>query len=437
MMYRCMAILALLTAGCHGFGEFWKTALDLDQTEVTLLFGSPQKLQVTSTDAGSDFSWSSSDPDKVTVAADGTITARRTGTVLISAKTGYGRIGQAFVTVPRGQMLTIRGAVTADAMIYNPVTGLFKALPALTSTAGNGASLHPINQGPLTGKILVIHGTATTVTSVFDPGTGTFAAGPNLTSSANAGGHAFATGKGTIVCVLGGGSSAATSVYDMATNSFNVGPNLTANAGAGSRTFAVTSGLQNGKFITIHGNALDSTSLFDPADATYTTGPVLPGTVAAGTNFFPITTGASAGKTLILRGNVNATALYDPASHDFTAIGSTASTINNGAFVFLIGAGINAGKYFFAHGNSGMTSSISTSSASVAGWSTGQTMPFSVGAGSHAFRIATGVHAGKLMVLYNSTTTTSIYDDASDSFSNGPVLAMTGAGLGSSSLEIP
>lgn len=41
------------------------------------------------------------------------------------------------------------------------------------------------------------------------------------------------------------------------------------------------------------------------------------------------------------------------------------------------------------------------------------------------------------MVLYNSTTTTSIYDDASDSFTNGPQIAITGAGLGSTSFEIP
>lgn len=438
MMYRFIAFLAFAAMGCQGFGEFWKVALDLDQSEVTLLFGMPQKLSVTSTDAGSDFNWSSSDPDKVTVATDGTVTARGTGTVVITAKTtDERRLGHAFVTVPRGQMLTIRGAVSNEAMIYNPTAGMFRALPALSGTAGNGASLHPINQGPLKGKILIVHGGATTATSVFDPGTATFTAGPTLTSSANAGGHAFATGKGTIVCVLGGGSSSATSVYDMNTNTFSVGPNLTDNAGAGSKTFAITSGMQSGKFITIHGNALSTTSLFDPADTSYTTGPALPGPAAAGTNLTNVTTGASAGKTLILLGNSTTTALYNPANHDFTAIGNATSNMNNGASVFLIRAGVNSGKYFIIHGNSGSTTSISDATTDTTGWVGGQTVPYTAGAGSHVFRIASGIYAGKLIVLYNSTTTTSLYDDASDSFSNGPTLAITGAGLGSSSLEIP
>lgn len=429
---------ALVATGCQGFGEFWKVALDLDQSEVTLLFGAPQKLRVTSTDAGSDFSWSSSDPDKVTVAADGTVTARRTGTVIVTAKTtDERRIGQAFVTVPRGQMLTIRGAVTTEAMTYNPIAGVFKALPALTGTAGNGASLHAVGQGPLKGKILIVHGGATTATSVFDPGTATFAAGPTLSSTANAGGHAFATGRGTIVCVLGGGSSMATSVYDMNTNSFSAGPNLTGNAGAGSKTFPVTSGAQSGKFITIHGNTVSTTSLFDPADSSYTTGPALPAGAAAGTNFIPVTSGASAGKTLILHGNSTTISLYNPANHDFTAAGTATSNINNGASAFLINGGVNAGKYFIIHGNSGSTTSISNAAADITGWVVGQTVPYSAGAGSHVFRINAGIYAGKLMVIYNSGTTTSLFDDASDSFSNGPQIAITGAGLGSSSLEIP
>ncbi|MBN8222328.1 MAG: Ig-like domain-containing protein [Spirochaetes bacterium] len=438
MLRTTMTCLTLVAISCQGFGEFWKVALDLDQSEVTLLFGAPQKLRVTSTDAGNDFSWSSSDPDKVTVAADGTVTARRTGTVIVTAKTtDERRIGQAFVTVPRGQMFTIRGGTTTQAMLYDPIAGLFKALPALTATAANGASLHPIYQGPMQGKILVIHGGATTTTSVFDPGTATFAAGPNLTSSANAGGHAFATGKGTIVCVLAGGSSMATSVYDMNSNSFSAGPNLTDNAGAGSKTFPVTSGTQNGKFITMHGNTVSTTSLFDPADSSYTTGPALPSGVAAGTNFLAVTTGASAGKTLILHGNSAATSLYNPTNNTFAATGNATTNINNGASAFLINAGTNAGKYFIIHGNSGNLTSISDSTADITGWLGGQSMPFTSGAGSHVFRVATGLYAGKLMVLYNSGTTTSLFDDASDSFSNGPQMAMGGVGLGAATLEIP
>ena len=42
-----------------------------------------------------------------------------------------------------------------------------------------------------------------------------------------------------------------------------------------------------------------------------------------------------------------------------------------------------------------------------------------------------------LLILFNSTTTTAYYTDASDSFANGPTMAMSGVGLGAFSVEIP
>ena len=171
----CILPITLACGHCQSWDKFWIATLDLDRTEISLLFGVKDQLQVTSTDAGSDFVWSVSDPTKVSVSANGELRALKTGTVIVTVKTrDERRIGQAFVTVPRSQMLSIRGAVTTEAMLFNPLASTFSALPALPATAGNGAGFCLPTIGPLAGKILIIHGNASNVTSVFDPATLSF-----------------------------------------------------------------------------------------------------------------------------------------------------------------------------------------------------------------------------------------------------------------------
>ncbi len=431
--------LAVIFPHCgQGWGDFWQTSLALDRDEVNLLFGTKQQLQVTSTDAGSDFTWSVSDASKVKVSDSGELTALKTGTVTVTVKTrNQRRIGQAFVTVPRGQMLSIRGAVSAEAMLFNPLTTSFSGLPALTAASGNGASLWPITTGPHAGKILVIHGNALSSTSLFDPGTATFSSGPVVSGNVGAGAHAFAPGNDTVVVVLAGGSSTATSVYSMATHTFSAGPNLSqaVNAGAGSKSFPVTSGGNSGKFITVHGAAQTTTSLYNPSDNTYTAGPNLPSASAAGGHTLAITSGAAAGKTLFVHGNSSDVSLYNPVNNTFEVTGVSTNTTNNGASTFRINAGVHEGKFFTIHGNSQTFTSLSD--VDLTGWTSSIATPSAAGSGAHVFRIAVGPNTGKMMVLFNITATTQIYDDATHSFSTGPTLGMGSAGLGSVSMEIP
>lgn len=437
---KLVRILILTTCaaslGCvQSWGIFWETTLTLDRSEINLLFGSTDQLKVTTLNAGSDFVWTSSDPTKVNVSSTGTVTPRATGTVLINVRSADNRrFGQAFVTVPRSQVLTIRGGGSNTLYFYDPLSQAFTLLSAtLTANAGAGANAFPITAGVHARKILIVHGNSTASTTIFDPINFVTISGPTLSGNLGTGGHSFSTPQDKQI-IVHAGTSSLTSAYDMSTNSISAGSPLTANASVGAGSFTVASGPQAGKTMTLHGGGTNTISMFNPTTASYSTDALtLPANAAAGSHNITVRSGSAGSKVLIALQS-GSTAIYNPASHSFAAGPITTNNTNNGGFSFEIQEGTNAGKVMTIHGNSQNFSAIFETDLSAV--ANGPDLPVNHGNGSHGFAIFVGGNKGRQLIFNNVSGATNLYDPVTNTYLPGPAITAA-VGAGAHSIEMP
>lgn len=195
------------------------------------------------------------------------------------------RQGHTATLLADGRVLIVGGwaregtAPLAEAEVFDPVTGGFRAVGSLrTGRGGHTASLLPDGRVLVAGGWFGSRGVTPTV-EIFDPSTERFSDGPALPQPRDA---AVAVGlpDGDILLIGGRHSPAADAVtssvrYDTATGSWSTGPSL-----ATPRLKHAVAALPDGRFLVLGGTADDrdllaSTELLDAAGTRFTPGPAM------------------------------------------------------------------------------------------------------------------------------------------------------------------
>lgn len=416
----------------QSWNYFYIPNLSFERSEISLAFGKTEKINVTTSGISGGFSYSSSDAAIVEVDGEGNLKARKTGSATVSASTPDGNTtGTVSVTVPKGQMLILRGGSNSDAMFFNPTAMSFTALPTLPCAINDGANMFAVSTGTRAGKILILCANATTSTVVFDPTTLTFSSGPATTSVIQAGSHNFAV-SGTKRMVFAGTSSV-TMIYDAINDSFSSGPSACGGMTSRAYSFLLKAGSEAGKYLTRIAGANQTTCLYDLNANTFSTNATATGQNGGTANEHGVQLeeGANSGKILMML-SAGVAKLYDGTS--FSSL-SGGSAWGGGTFSVAL-TGSNAGRVYTALGFSGTTSQITD--AGLTAWSASVSLPYNVGVGAHAFKIQSGPYSGKYMIVYNgSFAATSIFDTDTLTFTDGPTTVMGGSGFGAQSLEIP
>gem|GEM_PF-1604703 len=242
--------------------------------------------------------------------------------------------------------------------------------------------------------------------------------------------------KGKIL-IIKGGATAVTNIFNPDTGSFSIGPNLTGSHGSnGSGTsFLIDSGIHSGKRLIVHGNSLTTSSIYNPEDNTMISGPALTSNPLWSQNFL-IKTGANAGKVLVHGLNTTATNIYDPLTNTFSAgpnLAPATPSPSNGSHSISISSGVNSGKSLIIYGVASTTTSLYDPSSNT--FSAGPNTTANVQGGAYSFSIPTGSEAGNIFtVIGNGTNISNIYNSTSGTFAAGPTIL--GLPVGSISNDI-
>lgn len=79
-----------------------------------------------------------------------------------------------------GCYLTVAAGGTVDTTVYDPVSDVVNAGPALSGAAGAGSSALYLDSGPHAGSYLIVHGNGTVTTTLLDPDAMTTSPGPDF-----------------------------------------------------------------------------------------------------------------------------------------------------------------------------------------------------------------------------------------------------------------
>jgi hypothetical protein len=263
--------------------------------------------------------------------------------------------------LPNGKVL-IAGGFLSSTELYDPVTNTFAA-PASTpvmNTARGGATATLLNNG----KVLIAGGsdnaTNLSSTELYDPATNTFAASASTPVMNTAREFATATLLPNGKVLIAGGFGIAdilssTELYDPATNTF--APSNATPAMNSPRVDDTATLLPNGKVLIAGGfdgnfPSLSSTELYDSATNTFA--PSNSTAVMNGPREDATATLLGNGKVLIAGGQIffqdftNTTELYDPATNTFAPSNSTANV--NTPRVFATATLLPDGKVLIAGG---------------------------------------------------------------------------------------
>lgn len=364
-----------------------------------------------------------------------------------------------------GQTLILCGGnptPTADFTFYNHNIDSFVNLSgtiaatstSMTGVVGQNSSITKITQGPLKGSYFLVNGNGTVNTSLFDPTLPGFV-GTRLFKTTGTGISGFGIGTGVKagrVMIMSGGfaatSSLATTIYDPKTGLTEIGPNLPGGNGidAGATNFPVSTGVNAGKQYILKGNSTTVVLKYDPDNNMFAVAvgsgidySGTPQNKGAGSRALLMPNGPQASNYLILNGGGDNNAdFFNTNTNSFSLAGTVTGcvSVNPGSWIFKVQSGIHAGKFMIICGTVLATSIFDPSGPSFTGGPSLISSP--PNAGAHGFYIATGPDAGKFLFFPGVGTNTRMYDPTLNSWGAGPTLAAcTGATQGVGGFAIP
>ncbi len=318
-----------------------------------------------------------------------------------------------------GKYFIIQSDSSSSTYLMDPITGNFHncSSPSLLSgSAGLASYAFQLVGGANAKKWVIVHGFNDTKTSVLDESTLVISEGKQTGVSNSTGANAVRMASGRWLVIHGGGSTA-TSLLDEADSAlaFVAHPTpLPFPSGKGCHSIKITTGPKAGLWLIVLGNGQKNAVYFNESAMTFTA-TTLPYAVSLGGHAFKIATGAHAGKWLIASGenNVN-TIIYDESSDTFVQGPVQCYTTTNAISSFEIKSGTYAGRRLFIYGGRRMTT-----------WYDGATNSFTMGplvsssdlnlAGLSGFFVPSGVQAGK-WIIYAQSDGHFIFDEINSTF---------------------
>ncbi|HOS38850.1 MAG TPA: hypothetical protein PLG31_03890 [Spirochaetota bacterium] len=344
-----------------------------------------------------------------------------------------------------GQWLIIHGDYTNKTSYFNPADLSMNIGPELSKTVRHGNHVMKINSGMYAGKYIIIHAYQNNTTDIFDPLASSedqrILPGPSFPypSIAHYGCHSFVPMSGPYANkrIILRGDTKKVSVYDEENGAFIEGDAALqpkGNISHYSHTFYIESGVNAGKWLTVHGGSSIATSLFDESTGTYSNGPYLKGTVGNyGVTSMKIQSGPNAGRWLTMHNGKTCSSMYNPVTGSFDVgpvLPNESTDLNSVLFSFhtsRIQTGLHAGKWIvYNQGPSGQPGA-NLIYDEVANSFFLQRGAGSISAGTHSFMVPRGVFAGKWMCI-RETSNSRIFDPTSGGFYEGPSLTTIGAG---------
>lgn len=333
-----------------------------------------------------------------------------------------------------GKVLIVHGNLTNTTSIYDPILNTMQVGPLLTDNSVNWIQCYPIVNGSNAGKTLIVS-SATSTTNIYDPATNTFSVGPAMLPATPAPGSSShnvtissGSNSGKTLVVYSGGSGN-TSIYDPTANSFSSGTSLTPSPSFGSNSFIIPSGAQAGNILIARGNSSTNTLIFNTTNLTVSAGPSLPSLIDnpadVGTHSILISSGVNQGKIWLIHGANNppsSSSFYDPNTNSFSVGPTMITRARLNSKTVYIESGIYAGKYMTFYGAAQYTSLYDPIKNGI---DPSSILPSSAGNGINQIPITSGTNSGKLLILNGGNNTTSLFDFTSGTFTSGPTLTGT------------
>jgi len=310
-----------------------------------------------------------------------------TGGNTLSGNVAHG--GHSFEDPDNGTRVVIHGGVpgseTQNTTRYNPLTGTFSAGPLTSSPVGIGAHSFLTTSGYV---MLIVGGQF-----------GSIAANTYISGSFGIFWESldYATGGGSLALpmtsgdlfILEGNSNLHGTVYDQTNNEFDTTAVTIPGAFVrdGAHAFTITGGML---LVPVGGTNGNETYFYNPSGPSFSVySAVLTDTnTGAGGHNIPITSGVNAGRVLIVHGGPmgnTTTSIYNTNGTIIPGPSFTDGPIGVGAFSFAITGGPYQGMYMIIHGNGDTVTTIfNPDTLSFINWPTDD-LPNYAGAGAHCF----------------------------------------------------